>query len=262
MADAEPLIPVNLPLPFPDVDRMKEVMVLVVQAGEAWDADNVEGFVAVLAKAFSLDVHDFNHVMDGRKQMRRACAAVDVLGERGADSVEFHILKMAMSMVETEGFSFFHGTCYKDLSRNYVLAKWTRSVPSTLRVLDLLSKGSIASLPKLEYWRILLFLGAVVNCLGNIELATTIYRKVKILAVDALAETSDMAEIDRDIVGLERYPANTCCVCSVAGNANACAHCGISCYCSKRCQEADWRLNHEEVCGSLVDWEKVVFHTR
>jgi hypothetical protein len=73
---------------------------LIRQAGEVWEKDNVKGFVALLAQAFCLDIHDFNHVMDGRKHKRWACAAVDVLVERGADTPEFHIVRMAMSLVE------------------------------------------------------------------------------------------------------------------------------------------------------------------
>ena len=60
----------------------------------------MEGFVALLAQAFCLDIHDFNHVMDGRKHNRWACAAVDVLVERGANTPKFHIVRMAMSLVE------------------------------------------------------------------------------------------------------------------------------------------------------------------
>jgi hypothetical protein len=224
-----------------------------------WEADNMEVFVPLLAQAFSLDIHDFNHVMDGQKQMRRACGAVDVLEERGADTPEFHILKMAMALVETEGFIFSNGACYEDKSRNYVLAKWTRSVPSTLRVLFNLSKGSIQSLPELDYWRILYIFGANANCLGNVKLSTRIFKKVKVLAVRAAADNAAMTEINRDISGLESNPANTCCVCLDAGNAQPCGRCGISCYCSKRCQEADWKWNHKDVCGFMVGWESIVF---
>jgi hypothetical protein len=246
-------------LPFPDVDRMEEVWVLFDKASEAWEDDKVEEFVAFLAQAFSLDIHDFNHVvMDDPKHNRRACASVFVLGERGSDTPEYHALRIAIALVDTLGFFIFQGVCSVDLSRNYVLAKWTHAVHSTLRLLQLLSDGAIDSLPEMIYWKILSLFGAQVNCLGNIKLSTKIYKKVKILAVSASADTAAITEIDRDITGLEAYPENTCCVCMDVGKALPCGRCGISCYCSKRCQAADWKWNHKDVCGFMEGWEEVV----
>jgi hypothetical protein len=240
---------------------MGEVEVLIVQAAEAWGRDEIEEFVVILAKAFSLDIHDFNHVMDVKKQMRRAIAAVDVMEERGAVTPEYHVVKIAMSLVDTQGLCFCNGAWYQDLSRNYLLAKWTRSLHSTLQVLDWLrSDSGIASLPELVYWRILSLFGAVVNGLGNVQLATKIYKRVKVLAASASADVAAIAEIERDISGLESYPANTCCVCMDASKAVPCGRCGISCYCSKRCQKADWKWNHKNVCDSLLGWEEIVYN--
>jgi hypothetical protein len=260
MTKEEQSLPVALPLPLPDVDRMGDVVVLFEKASLAWGEDNIEEFVALLAQAFSLDIHDFHQVMDEYNQTRRACAAVDVLEDRGADTPEFHVLKIAMALVDTEGFFFKNGAGYTDLSRNYVLAKWTRAVPTTLRLLvRLKSEGSIASLPELEYWKILSLFGADVSCLGNVKLSTKIYKKVKVLAVSASADFAALTEIERDISGLESNPANTCCVCMDARNAAPCGRCGISCYCSKRCQAADWKWNHKDVCGSMIGWKDIVY---
>jgi hypothetical protein len=121
--------------------------------------------------------------------------------------------------------------------------------------MDFLLAELIDALPDLEYWKALSLFGAHVNCLGNIKLSTRIYRKVKVLAVGAAADTAALNEIQRDIAGLESYPANTCCVCTKAGNAKPCGRCGISCYCSKRCQAAYWKWNHRNYCGSMKGWE-------
>jgi anthranilate phosphoribosyltransferase len=119
MQQAERLLPVDNTLPYPDVDRMGEVQMLVDKATEAWDKDDIEEFVTFLAQAFSLDIHDFNHiVMDDPKHNRRACASVFVLGERGSDTPEYHALRIAIALVDTLGFFIFQGVCSVDLSRN------------------------------------------------------------------------------------------------------------------------------------------------
>jgi hypothetical protein len=98
------------------------------------------------------------------------------------------------------------------------------------------------------------------NCLEDIKLATRIFKKVKSLAMREDADNAAITKIDRDIAGLENYPGNTCCVCMNEGMALLCNRCGISCYCSKRCQEADWKWNHKEVCDSMIRWGDFVFH--
>jgi hypothetical protein len=64
----------------------------------------VEEFVELLAQAFCLDIHDFTNVMIERKQVRRACATIAVLGGMGVHSIEYHTLKMAMALFDTSGF--------------------------------------------------------------------------------------------------------------------------------------------------------------
>jgi hypothetical protein len=80
------------------------------------------------------------------KHVRRGCATVVVLGEKGSDTPEYHTLKMVMALFDTSGFVYLDGVCSVDRSRNYVLAKWTNAVPSTLPLLMWLNEVSIASL--------------------------------------------------------------------------------------------------------------------
>jgi hypothetical protein len=75
------------------------------------EEDKVEEFVALLAKAFSLDIHDFNMVMNERKQIRQACASVVVLSNKGTNTPEYHTLKIAMALIETSGFVYIDGVC-------------------------------------------------------------------------------------------------------------------------------------------------------
>jgi hypothetical protein len=194
--------------------------------------------------------------------VREACSCVVVATDMGLDTYYVHIMKVAIAMCDTHGFVFDNhaNSCHDDYSRNYVISKWTHALPSNLHLLERLTRMDgerYATRTGLEYWKVLMYFGIFTNCLGNIKLATKVYKKVKIEA-----EFSDLAsktEIDRDISGLTEYPSNTCCVCLDACNATACGSCHISCYCSKRCQRADWVNNHKEICGSLLGWKKIVF---
>jgi hypothetical protein len=248
-------------LPLPDIDRLEEVKELFSASSAAYDNDNYVDFVHRLAEAFCLDIHDFTMVMkNGEQHMRRACSCVALLGENGNDSPQFHTLKMAMALVDCSGFVYENGVVFTDHSQNYVIRKWTHALPSTIRLLRCLDggDGTITSLPHLEYWKVLQLFGILANCLGNIDLALRCFHKVRLLADNNKADSASITEIDRDIRGLELYPANTCCVC-LAVDATKCGVCGISCYCSKRCQREDWKDQHRNICASLVGWKEVVF---
>jgi hypothetical protein len=250
------------PLPMPEIDRLPEVMELFDRSSVAWQNGGFEEFIQLLAKAFCLDTHDFTMLMAKDKHMRRACTCLAMMNDEPAhSSISYHTLKMAMALVDCSGFVYKDGYTFNDHSRNYVIRKWTHAIPSTLRLLVCLEMddGSSDLLPDLEHWKVLQVFGILVDCLGNIKLATRCQKKVRVLASSRNVDFATMTEIDRDLSGLEGYPANTCCVCHNVGFAKICSLCGISCYCSKRCQKADWDDQHREICPKLVGWKAVVF---
>jgi hypothetical protein len=197
-SNLEPIRPPRL-LPMPDVDNLEKVKGLFCESSDAWVQEDYEVFVQKLAEAFSLDIHDFTMVMNIDKHMQRACACVAMMEQEGAETIYFHTLKVAMSLVDCSGYTLHNGVPYNDHSRNFVIRKWTNAIPSTLRLLVCQSEAQrkLTLLPHLEYWKVLQMFGILANCLGNIVLATHCFQRVKIVAESSNVDFSAMTEIER-----------------------------------------------------------------
>ena len=250
------------PLPHPTICCLQEVVDLFECSAVAWEEENLPLFVELLAQASSLDFHDFSMLMSGPNLVRRACATLSILATRNCDTLQFHTLNVAMSLIDTQGFVYTDGCVSVDKSRNYVIKKQAHGVHSTLRILFHFDDdaGGHSCLPHLHRWKVFHWFAILANCLGNNILSLRCFKTVRQLAVQTVSDTATITELDRDISGLTSHPSNTCCICLEAvSHCFPCTLCGIPSYCSSRCQQADLDDSHQVVCPQLVDWSSTIF---
>ena len=140
--------------------------------------------------------------------------------------------------------------------------KETQAVLSTLRLFYHFDKheGVLSTLPNLHPWKVFHWFTILANCLGKNIVSIRCYKKVRQLTLENGEDTATITKLDCDIIGLASYPGNTCCVCLHAGsNCFSCSLCGISSYCSTRCQQVDRNAHHLDLCPQLVGWSPIIF---
>jgi hypothetical protein len=104
-------------------------------------------FIKLLAKAFSLDSHDFTRLMSNGNCVQLACASISICGAQQSDTVKFHTLKVVLSLVNKNGLVYNDRCVVVDKTHNYVIQKWTQAVHSAIWLLSFFMSQMKSLLP-------------------------------------------------------------------------------------------------------------------